>query len=116
MKVHYRMPDPKELLTNKRKDFSVLFWHSAALLPSLCDSRAKTCRKPPMKKLFFKSFGGCETTIKIKFALLRAVGCGGREENCPKSLFSLGNARDRSVGMLAESLSIQIKESPFGFQ
>ena len=34
----------------------------------------------------------CETTIKIKFALFRGVGRGGREENCPKMLFFLGNA------------------------
>ena len=29
---------------------------------------------------------------KIKFALFRGVGRGGREENCPKMLFFLGNA------------------------
>ena len=29
-----------------------------------------------------------ETTIKIKFALFRGGGKGGREENCPKRYFS----------------------------
>ena len=33
-----------------------------------------------------------ETTIKIKFALLRGVGLGGREENRTKMLFFVGNA------------------------
>ena len=34
------------------------------------------------------SFGDGETTIKIKFALLRGVGLGDREETRPKTLFS----------------------------
>ena len=37
----------------------------------------------------------CETTIKIKCALLRGVGRWGREENCPQTLFFfffVGNA------------------------
>ena len=33
-----------------------------------------------------------ETTIKIKFALFRGVGLGGRKENRPKTLFLVGNA------------------------
>ena len=33
-----------------------------------------------------------ETTIKIKFALLRGVGVGAREENRPKTLDFVGNA------------------------
>ena len=33
-----------------------------------------------------------ETTIKIKFALLRGVGLGDREENRPKTLYFVGNA------------------------
>ena len=37
----------------------------------------------------------CETTIKIKFALFGGVGRGGREVNCPKTLFFLGNAMTR---------------------
>ena len=34
--------------------------------------------------------GEGETTIKVKFALFRGVGRGGREENCPKMLFFWG--------------------------
>ena len=33
-----------------------------------------------------------ETTIKIKFALLRGGGVGGRKENRPETLFLVGNA------------------------
>ena len=33
-----------------------------------------------------------ETTIEIKFALLRGVGLGGREENRPKTLIFVGSA------------------------
>ena len=33
-----------------------------------------------------------ETTIKIKFSLLRGGGLGGREEKCPKTLVFVGNA------------------------
>ena len=32
------------------------------------------------------------TIVKIKFAFLRMVGIGGREENRPRTLFFLGNA------------------------
>ena len=39
-----------------------------------------------------KMLRDCETTIKIKFTLFRGVGRGGREENCPKTLFFSGNA------------------------
>ena len=56
---------------------------------------------PPVE--YFQGWveGGCikfrdgETTIKIKFALLRGVGLVGREENRPKTLFFffMGNAR-----------------------
>ena len=38
-------------------------------------------------------FRDCETTMKIKFAFLKGVGRGGREENCPKTLFFLGSPR-----------------------
>ena len=55
---------------------------------------------PTFKKITCttKNSGGIrdgETTIKIKFALLRGVGLGGREQNRPKTLFFfffVGNA------------------------
>ena len=60
-------------------------------------------RATPAIFVFFAVFTGeqqdpcsvardCETTIKIKFSPFRGVGRGGREENCPKTLFLLGNA------------------------
>ena len=44
------------------------------------------------KKVCAHFFRDGETTIKIKFSLLRGGGLGGREENCPKTLFFMGNA------------------------
>ena len=40
----------------------------------------------------FPKIRDSETTIKIKFAILRGVGLRGREENRPKTLFFTGNA------------------------
>ena len=43
------------------------------------------------------SFRDCETTIKIRVALLRGVGRGGREENCLKSLLFPGKHHDNEI-------------------
>ena len=41
-----------------------------------------------------------ETTIKIKFALLRGVGLGGREENRPKNAVFRGKRHDNKISNL----------------
>ena len=60
--------------------------------------------RPPPREGYFQGWGGVykiwprikvrdgETTIKIKFSLLRGGGLGGREENRPKTLVLVGNA------------------------
>ena len=52
-----------------------------------------------------------ETTIKIKFAPLRGVGPGGREENRPKTLFLVGNA---TTIKFAESADFRVAPVRFG--
>ena len=43
------------------------------------------------------NFRDGETTIKIKFALLRGVGLGGREENRPKNTAFHGKCHDKQI-------------------
>ena len=51
------------------------------------------CKKFVQKNFVLVFLRAGETTLKIKFALLRVVGLGGREENRPKTLlFFVGDA------------------------
>ena len=47
-----------------------------------------------------------ETTIQIKFAFLRGLGVGGREECCPKTLFWVGGGERKCHDN--KSLKVQI--------
>ena len=62
--------------------------------PVLRDAARLSPRYPPIALwcLNMANLRDGETTIKIKFALLRGVGLGGGEENRPKTLFFVGNA------------------------
>ena len=60
-----------------------------------------------------------ETTIKIKFALFRGGGQGGREENCPKRYFFRGKRHDNKilkVKMLLSRIFVVMAQAPNGNQ
>ena len=69
---------------------------------NICAFEGDSITRPPSPKSHDASplpyFRDGETTIEIKFALLRGVGLGGGEENRPKTLFFVrGKRHDNTI-------------------